>query len=232
MVNHWIAGLFHNFTLQKTNIMSLIEQLNWRYATKRMTGEKITADQLQNILEAIRLSASSLGLQPYTVFVVEDATLREKIAPASFNQPQIKEASHLLVFAAWKTVTQYQIESYINQIADERGISVDSLKAFKSSIEGAVNGKTPEHVAIWLARQAYIALGTGLIAAADQQVDATPMEGFNPEALDEVLGLKQRGVTAVAILALGHRDAEADYLAKAKKIRRSSEQLFVTLPEA
>ncbi len=207
--------------------MDLLEQLNWRYATKRMTGEKLPNETVERILEAIRLSASSLGLQPYTIYVVEDKAWREKIKTA-FNQPQITESSQLLVFAAWNHYTPAEVDAYIQNIFVTRGVPAAELQGFKDMIAGSVK-QSPEALLNWNARQAYIALGFGLVAAAVEGVDATPMEGFNADGLDEVLGLKAKGEHSVVLMALGKRDEAADYLVHAKKVRRAKEQLFVHL---
>ena len=209
--------------------MSLIQQLNWRYAAKRMTGAKIPQQKIDSILEATRLSASSYGLQPYTIFAIQNEAIRKQISPAAYNQPQILEASHVLVFAAWDKISQEQIDAFFTLTASERGETLASLAGYKSMIENTVNGQTGETTFNWTSRQAYIALGTALIAAAEQEVDATPMEGFNAATVDEILGLKEKGLRSVAILALGYRDAAHDHLSEIKKIRRASEELFVTL---
>lgn len=207
--------------------MSLLNHLNWRYATKRMTGEKVSQEKVDYILEATRLSASSMGLQPYTILVVEDMELRKQIQKVAYNQPQIVEASHLLIFAAWDNITETQVDEYMQDIATVRSIPVESLADFKGSLMGAVVSRTQEQKYEWAARQTYIALGTALAAAAEQGVDATPMEGFDPAALDELLNLKDKGLRSVTMLPLGFRLAEADFLATAKKVRRNKEQLFV-----
>ena len=209
--------------------MSLINQLNWRYATKRMNGQKIPQEKIDAILEAIRLSASSYGLQPYTIFAIQNEELRKALLPAAYNQPQIVEASHILVFAAWDKISQEQIDAFFNQMEEVRNVTAESLAAYKALIENTVNGQTGDTTFNWTARQAYIALGTGLIAAAEQEVDASPLEGFNPAAVDEILDLKVKNLRSVAILALGYRDATTDQLGEAKKIRRDTNKLFVTL---
>ncbi|MEX8548091.1 MAG: NAD(P)H-dependent oxidoreductase [Mucilaginibacter sp.] len=209
--------------------MSLIEDLNWRYATKRMNGQKVPQEKVDYILNAIRLAPTSFGLQPFTVLVIESEELRKKIQPVAYNQPQIFEASHLLVFAAWTDVTEQQIDAYMADVAQERGIDVANLAGFKNSIAGMAERLTPEQRSNWAARQAYIAFGIGLAAAAEQKVDATPMEGFDPVGLDEVLGLKEKGLHAVTIMPLGYRDEANDQLAHAKKVRRAKEQLFIQL---
>lgn len=209
--------------------MKLIDALQWRYAAKRMNGQKVPQEKIDNIIEATRLSASSMGLQPYTILVVENEEVKKKLQPAAYNQPQITEASHLLVFAAWDNVTEEHTTEYINEIVAERGISVESLEGFNNALLGIVNGRNQQQKYEWAARQAYIAFGTAITAAAFEQVDATPMEGFNPEAVDEILGLKEKGLRSVTILALGYRDTENDYLVNAKKVRRKKEKLVLNI---
>src|SRR5688572_25102200 len=150
--------------------MNLIESLNWRYATKRMTGDKVPAEKVDNILEAIRLSASSMGLQPFTVLVVSNEELKKTLFEKAIKQPQIAEASHVLVFAAWAKISEAQITEYINQVAEKRGVDPATLDGFKNNIAGLVNSRTDEVNFNWAARQAYIALGSGLIAAAAEKV--------------------------------------------------------------
>lgn len=210
--------------------MSFIEQLNWRYATKRMVADKaVPQEKVDAIVEAIRLSASSYGLQPYNLLVIQDKELLQKIQPIAYNQPQIGETSTLLVFAVWDKPTQERIDAYFNLIASERGIPVEALAGFKTTVEGTINNLDEATAYNWMARQAYIALGTGLAAAAIEEVDATPMEGFNPAALDELLGLSEKGLKSVVILPLGYRDEANDPLANAKKVRKSTEDFVVSL---
>jgi nitroreductase len=209
--------------------MSTLINLKWRYATKRMNGQKVPAKKLENILEAIQLAPTSIGMQPFTVLVIEDAEMRAKIAPAIYNQPQITEGSHVLVFATWKEYSNENVDKYINHIASLRGITVESLSGMRDMITGAISGKTPEQLLNWNMRQAYIALGFGLVVAAEEQVDATPMEGFNPDALDAALGLNEKGLRSTVILTLGYRDAEKDYLSAAAKVRREKDELFIRL---
>lgn len=209
--------------------MSVLTNLKWRYATKRMNGQKVPAEKLENILEAIQLAPTSIGMQPFTVMVIEDAELKAKIAPAIYNQPQITEGSHVLVFAAWKEYSNENVDKYINHIASLRGIPIESLSGMRDMITGAISGKTPEQLLNWNMRQAYIALGFGLVVAAEEQVDATPMEGFDADALDAVLELTEKGLRSTVILTLGYRDAEKDYLSAAAKVRRDKAELFVRL---
>lgn len=209
--------------------MSVLDNLKWRYATKRMNGQKVPSEKLEKILEAIQLAPTSIGLQPFTVLVIDSAELRAKIAPAIYNQPQITEGSHVLVFAAWKEYSKENVEKYLNHIAALRGIPVESLDGMRNMISGSISGKTPEQLLNWNMRQAYIALGTGLVAAAEEQVDATPMEGFDPEALNAALGLNEKGLHSTVVMTLGYRDAANDRLNGAAKVRRPKEELFIRL---
>ena len=205
--------------------MTLIEKLNWRYATKRMNGTKVPQEKIDRILEAIRLSPTSFGLQPFKVIVVEDRALRERIYNEACQQPQIKEASHILVFAANKNVSAVQVDDYMQLIATTREIPVETLSGFRTAFDGIVAG-TPEQNFVWTARQAYIAFGVGIVAATNEDVDATPMEGFSTEALDKVLGLAEQNLSATTILTLGYRDEKTDTLVHAAKVRKSKSALF------
>ncbi|RHX92749.1 NAD(P)H-dependent oxidoreductase [Leptospira stimsonii] len=207
--------------------MELLEKLNWRYATKRMTGEKVPREKVERILEAIRLTASGFGLQPYNVLVIEDEELKRQIRPIAYNQPQIEEASHLLIFAAWEQVTEEKINEYIQLISKTRNKTVESLEGFKNSMLNWLKSHTPETAYNWAARQTYISFGTGIVAAAMESVDATPMEGFNAKALDELLHLKEKGLRSTSILTLGYRDVEKDTIVNAPKVRRSKENFVI-----
>lgn len=209
--------------------MSVLSNLNWRYAAKRMNGQKVPAEKIENILESIQLAPTSIGLQPFTVLVIEDPETRAKIAPAMYNQPQITEGSHVIVFAAWKDYSIEKVDRYINQIATLRGVPVEALDGMRNMASGAVSGKTPEQLLAWNQKQAYIALGVGLVAAAEEQVDATPMEGFDPDALDTALGLSEQGLRSTVVMALGYRDEQNDYLNGKAKVRRVKDELFVRI---
>jgi nitroreductase / dihydropteridine reductase len=207
----------------------LIEKLNWRYAAKRMTGAIIPDEKLNTILEAIKLSPSSAGLQPYNVIVISDKETKQEIFKHAAPQAQIPDASHLLVFAAWEKITSEQVNEYINLIAKTRGVSLESLAQFQNNINGGILNRSEEANFNWAARQAYIALGHAVVAAATEGIDATPMEGFNAAKLDEILGLKEKGLRSVVIMPLGYRDDRNDILAGAKKVRRSNEDIFISI---
>lgn len=205
--------------------MNLIDNLNWRYATKKMTGEKISQNALDNILEATRLSASSYGLQPYNITVVSNPEIKQQLLPAAYGQTQITDSSHLLIFSIWENISDVQVNNYMNDIAETREIPVETLNGFADTILGTVKNLSVEQQQVWASKQAYIALGTALIAAAEQQVDATPMEGFIPAEFDSILGLKEKGLKSVVILALGKR-SEKDALSNALKVRRAKDAFY------
>lgn len=209
--------------------MQLIDQLNWRYATKKMNGETIPEAKLHAILDAIQLAPSSSGLQPYSIFVISDRELLKKIQPIAMGQGQIVECSQLLVFAAWDKYTLERMEKVFNDTLSERGLPLNTMDDYKNNLWGMYSSLPEEWHAHHAAKQAYIALGVGLVAAAEQQVDATPMEGFDPEALDELLGLKAKGLKSAALLTLGYRDTENDWLANMKKVRRPQDELFINI---
>ncbi|MHA6266130.1 NAD(P)H-dependent oxidoreductase [uncultured Aliiroseovarius sp.] len=208
----------------------MLDKLNWRYATKKMDPSKVVPDEkLDQILEAIRLAPTSSGTQPFEVFVVTNPEKRADIQKVAWNQAQITDGSHLLVFAAWDTYTADRIDAVVDQMKDERGGEnpllsqyYDNLKANYLPREDRTNF---EHAA----RQAYIALGFALAAAAELEVDSTPMEGFDSEKVDEILDLKSRGLRSVVLLPLGYRDESGDWLLSLKKVRKPVEKLMTRI---
>ena len=207
--------------------MKLLDALQWRYAVKKMNGTKVPAEKLETIIEATRLAPSGFGLTPYSIIVVEDEETRKKLQPAFYNQSQVVDGSVVIVFAAWNTISEKEIAEYMQEIADQRGVAVDTLKDFSGAISGSFKNKTPEQARVWADKQAYLALGFSLVAAAAEEVDATPMEGFAPDAVDEILGLKALGLHSAVALTLGFRDAANDYLVNAKKVRRTTDKLVI-----
>lgn len=198
--------------------MSLIESLKWRYAVKKYSDKKVSDADVKTVLDAINLSASSAGLQPYRVIVVENPEIRRQLGEGGFN-PQVTEASHLLVFAALENPSETHIDEYMQRMANTRGLPVEALADFRKILIGSIMSRSQEENFIWASKQAYIGLGTGLIAAAEMQIDATPMEGFDPAKFDEILRLKQKGLRSVVLLSLGYRDVERDHYVNAKKVR-------------
>jgi nitroreductase / dihydropteridine reductase len=207
--------------------MKLIDDLKWRYATKKFSNKSISNEDLEKIIEAINLSPSSVGMQTYRLFVINNPSFKKELSEGSFNS-QIAEASHLLVFAAFDSINQQTIDNYIQFVAKERGTPIAQLANFKKSISRHLLAQTDNDNFIWSTKQAYIGLGTGLIAAATLKIDATPLEGFDAEKFDNLLGLKEKKLKSVVLLALGYRDEENDHLAKLKKVRISNKE-FATM---
>ncbi|WP_395767960.1 NAD(P)H-dependent oxidoreductase [Aquirufa sp.] len=209
--------------------MSLLDDLSWRYAAKKMNGAKVPSEKIEILLEAIRLSASGFGLQPYQILVIENPELRAQIQPIAFGQPQVIESSHLLVFAAWNEVTEEKIDAFMQLVSETRNVPMEALADYRGAIAGSMLKRPQEAQANWAARQVYLAMGTALAAAAHLKIDSTPMEGFIPAKLDELLDLNAKGLHSVLMLAVGERDTNADYMVNAAKVRYSKEQLFTRL---
>lgn len=198
----------------------MIEKLNWRYATKEFdAARKLSKEQLNQLLEATNLAPSSFGLQPFRILLVEDGELRQNLRKAAWSQPQVTDASSLIVFASYTNVTSEHIDDFLKRIADARQVPLESLESYETMMKGSISGKTQEDLANWAARQAYIALGTLLTVCASEGIDACPMEGFEKDKFDEVLGLSEQGLASVVMAALGYRSEEDKYqhLAKVRK---------------
>lgn len=207
--------------------MSLIENLNWRYATKKMNGKTVPSDRVGYVLEAARLAPSSSGLQPYRIIVVSDREMLQKLRKLAHDQSQITDCSHLLIFAAWDHYSNERIGDVLLRTVRERGLPDTTIEAYQNKLWSAYQPLGQAWHKAHAARQTYIALGLAIAAAAEKKVDATPMEGFEPDKVDELLGLSKRGLTAVALLALGFRDEQNDWLMPLKKVRTPKED-FVT----
>lgn len=208
----------------------LLETLQWRYATKKMDPAKtVPQDKVERILEAVRLTASSSGLHPYEVFVVTNPALREQIKPHAWNQSQVTEASHLLVFAAWDNYTVERINQRFDLVNEVRGFKNEGWEAYRQQILATYPQRDAETNYQHAARQAYIGVGTALIAAAQEKVDSTPMEGFDPAKVDDILGLREKGLRSVVMLPLGYRADAGDWLVDLKKVRPAREQFITEL---
>jgi nitroreductase len=208
-----------------SDVLSL---LSWRYATKNMDAAKtVPDDKLEHILEAIRLSASSSGLQPYQVLVVTDPAIKAQIKPFAWNQSQVTDCSHLLVFAAWDNYTADRINMMFDLVNEQRGFKNEGWEAYRQKLLAFYPQRSAEENFEHAARQAYIGLGSALIAAAEVQVDSTPMEGFEPAKVDEILNLRADGLRSVLLLPLGYRAESGDWLVNLAKVRRSSADFIV-----
>ncbi len=209
--------------------MSLIENLEWRYATKKMNGVPVPQEKVDIILEAARLAPTSSGLQPFEILVVTNPELKQQIRAIANDQSQITDASHVLVFAAWDDLDAKRINEMFLHTTRERGLPDDRMDSYKNFLLSIYGAKSAEENFQATARQAYIGFGIAIAAAAEQRVDATPMEGFNAAALDELLNLKEKGLRSVTLLPLGYRDAENDWLHGMKKVRKPKEQFITEL---
>lgn len=199
--------------------MSLIENLKWRYATKKMNGGKIPQEKLDYILEAARLAPSSSGLQPYKIIVISDMELLEKIKVVANNQSQITDCSHLLIFASWNGYSENRITKVFNFITDERGLPRSAMENYKRTVLDLYEKSGLDWQLHHAAKQSYISFAMAIAAAAEQKVDATPIEGFDAENLDKLLKLNDGGYKSTVILPLGYRDEQEDWLVNMKKVR-------------
>ncbi|WP_292009542.1 NAD(P)H-dependent oxidoreductase [Chryseobacterium sp.] len=207
--------------------MELIERLNWRFATKSMNGQKVPQDKIDRILEAARLAPTSSGLQPFEIIVITNQEVKERIKPAAWNQQQITACSHLLVFAAWDHYTEERINKMFDLTNDIRGFKNEGWENYRKQLLDLYPNRSAKENFHHTAKQAYISFGAAIIAAAFEEVDSTPMEGFSPEAVDEILNLKEKGLKSVVMLPLGYRDEDNDWLVNLAKVRKAKED-FIT----
>ncbi len=200
--------------------MDILKSLKWRYATKKFdSSKKITENQLNLLLESTNLAATSYGLQPFQILVVEDKAIREKLKAAAWNQTQVTDASQVIIFAAKTNLSVGDVDEFVERMSKIRKIPADSLAEYAGMMKNTIQTRTPEVLTQWAARQAYIALGFLLVSAATQEIDACPMEGFDPAVFDEILDLKSKGLTSVVMATIGYRAADDHYqqLAKVRK---------------
>ncbi|GAA4270920.1 NAD(P)H-dependent oxidoreductase [Aquimarina gracilis] len=209
--------------------MQLLENLKWRYATKKFDATKKVSDtDLEKIKEAVSLSASSYGLQAYKVLIIEDPEIREKLKPASWGQSQITDASHLIVFCNYTQVGPEVIDGYLKLKATTQGLNFEDLKGYGDFMKTKIGALPDEAVKAWTAKQTYIGLGNLLAASAELKIDACPMEGFEPDEYDKILGLSEKGLSAAVIATIGYR-SEEDATQGNKKVRKPIDQLFETI---
>jgi nitroreductase/dihydropteridine reductase len=209
--------------------MELLDKLNWRYAAKAMNGHKVADDKIERILEAARLAPTSSGLQPFEIFVIKNQEIKEKIKPIAWNQSVISDCSHLLVFAAWDTYTADRINYMFDFTNKIRGFKNEGWENYRQMLLGSYPQKDAEENFNHAAKQAYIAFSHAIVAAAFEGVDATPLEGFDPAAVDAILGLKEKGLRSAVLLPLGYRKEEKDWLVSLKKVRKPMEDLVTII---
>ncbi len=206
-----------------------IESLQWRYATKKFdTTKKIASEDINTLKEIIRLSASSYGLQPYRVLIIENTDIRKQLQSVSWRQSQIVDASHLLIFCNEIDVNDDFINNYLDIVSNTRNIDKEELKGYGDFMKSKITPLSSDIKNNWTSRQAYIALGNLLSGAAELRIDTCPIEGFEPDQYDTILGLKDKGLTPSVVVALGYRSKE-DHTQQLAKVRKSNEDLFTTI---
>ena len=207
----------------------IIDDLNWRYATKKFNPEmKISSEDFDTICESLRLVPSSYGLQPVKYIVVNDKSMREKLLPLAYNQPQITDASHLIVICSYRNISPNMVGEHLSLMSETRNIPLEDLSKFGENMNASFAKLSAEELCEWTAKQAYISLGHIMHTCANLRIDATPMEGFNKTSFDEVLNLASKNLQSVLLLAVGYRSPE-DNLARMAKVRKSTEVLFETI---
>jgi nitroreductase len=208
--------------------MTIKQSLEWRYATKQFDATKKVSDSdLEELLEALQLSPSSFGLQPWKFIVVTNPDTRAKLKAASWNQTQITDASHLIVLARQTDMTEAHVSAYISDIAKKRNSAEESLEGYKQMMNGFIKAMSLDKKSDWMSRQVYIALGVLLTTCAIKHIDACPMEGFDHNAYDDILNLKSKGLTSVVLCPVGYRSTKDHYDEEAK-VRYPLSQLVIT----
>ena len=205
--------------------MELLEKLKWRYATKAMNGKKVSQDKIDNIIEAANLAPTSSGLQPFEIMVITNDEIKEKIKEVAWNQSVVTECSHLFVFAAWNTYTAERINYMFDLTNEIRGFKNEGWENYRQQLLNSYPQKSAEENFQHASKQAYIAFTAALTAAAFQKVDATPMEGFDADKVDEILNLKEKGLRSAVLLPIGYRDASEDWLVNLEKVRKPISKL-------
>lgn len=208
---------------------NFLNNQNWRYATKKFdASKKVSSEDLHTLKEAVRLSASSYGLQPYKIIIVENPEVRAKIQPAAWGQSQIIDASHLFIFANETNFGDEGIDAFLNSISDTRETPLEALTGYGDFMKSKISTLEPAVKNVWTSKQTYLALGNLLNAAAELKIDVTPMEGFDPQQINEILGLDKLNLNTSLIATIGYRHEE-DSTQHQKKVRKSQENLFITI---
>ena len=206
--------------------MNIIQSLEWRYATKKFDAtKKLSSEQLHTLLESLRLSPSSYGLQPWKFIVVNNPAIRSQLQLAAYNQSQVTEASHFIVLATENTLDDAMVDTYIQSVVETRGVPASALQGLRGMISNTLKSFTPEQGHAWARAQVYIALGTLLTVAAMERIDTCPMEGFDAKKYDEILGFKEKGLSSCVCVAVGFRSAD-DVSATHKKVRYTKHKII------
>ncbi|MEM9525982.1 MAG: NAD(P)H-dependent oxidoreductase [Bacteroidota bacterium] len=210
-----------------TTSPDILDALKWRYATKKFdSSRRVSEEDITTLKQAVNLTATSYGLQPFRVVLVSDEATKEKLREAAFGQPQLTTASHVFVFASKLEVSPEYVDAFIHRLAEGRGLALEAIQGYGDYIKGSLTTKDADFIKDWTRRQAYIALGSLLATAGELRVDSCPMEGFDPAKVDEILGLTEQGLTASVIAPVGYRSAE-DQTQHAAKVRLPLAELFL-----
>ncbi|APQ19031.1 nitroreductase family protein [Maribacter hydrothermalis] len=209
--------------------MELLDKLNWRYAAKAMNGKKVAEEKVERILEAARLAPTSSGLQPFEIIVVKNQDIKEQIRPVAWNQSMITDCSHLLVFAAWDNYTEDRINYMFDLTNEIRGFKNKGWENYRKMLLEMYPKRDPEENFNHAAKQVYIAFSQAIAAAAFEEVDATPIEGFDPDAVDKILGLREKGLRSAVLLPLGYRNENEDWLINLAKVRKPMKDLVTVI---
>jgi nitroreductase/dihydropteridine reductase len=209
--------------------MELLDKLNWRYAAKAMNGKKVSEDKIERILEAARLAPTSSGLQPFEIFVIKNQAIKEEIRPVAWNQSVVTDCSHLLVFAAWDTYTEDRINHMFDLTNEIRGFKNEGWENYRQMLLGSYPQKDAKENFNHAAKQAYIAFSQAITAAAYENVDSTPLEGFDANAVDKILGLREKGLRSAVLLPLGYRQEDKDWLVNLVKVRKPMAELVTVI---
>ncbi len=206
--------------------MSIINNLKWRYATKKFdSSKKIQADKLEILKEAVNLAPTSYGLQPFKVLIIENQKIREQLKEAAWGQSQLTDASHIFLFCNFTEMGPEKIDNYLKLRSEINNTDVAETKPYGDMMKGQMAVLSSDQITAWTAKQAYIALGTLIAAASELQIDSCPMEGFDKGKFDEILGLKNKGITSAMIAAVGYR-SEYDDTQHFKKTRKPIDEIF------
>lgn len=214
-------------SIQNQQTQNLISNLNWRYATKAFNpSKKVSPEEIEGLMETTILAPSSFGLQPFKIVLVSNSELKEKLKGASYGQSQVADCSHLVIFCVKTKIDENDVKEFIVSTAKIRGIEIESLKGYHDTILSFIKNKDQASLTTWAQKQIYIALGFLLESAAQMKIDTCPMEGFNPSQFDQILGLKDHGLTSTVICTVGYR-SEDDITSEYKKSRFSMEDMVI-----
>ena len=209
--------------------MNIIQSLQWRYATKKFDPNRsLSEEQINTLKEAFNLTATSYGLQPIKMVIVENKEIQQQLVPHSMNQQQVADASHLLVICVQKKLTTSDVESYFNLIKETRNTPDEIINPFKNYLKESLMTKSDSEIFEWAKNQAYLALGNLLTVSALERIDACPMEGFDPEKYDTILNLNAHHLKSVFVLPVGYR-ADDDYMKDLAKVRKKTDEVIIEI---